>query len=196
MTVEPATRDRPQAPASTQESPPNTQTNRSLRKVVLTATTVVLAAAAIGVVSNLVRRQENLPWIQATPYELLVPCAEPVGQAQAIVARDALVLDKTSLLIDARATTEFAQRHIEHALNVPFDWLGPPVQDEVTRVTQMVTRSNAQRVIVYGDGDDPDSGREWARLLSGGGIRNVYYMDGGLPAFKVLFGDMHMEHQP
>jgi len=125
-----------------------------------------------------------------------VPCAEPVGQAQAIVARDALVLDKTSLLIDARATTEFAQRHIEHALNVPFDWLGPPVQDEVTRVTQMVTRSNAQRVIVYGDGDDPDSGREWARLLSGGGIRNVYYMDGGLPAFKVLFGDLHMEHQP
>jgi 3-mercaptopyruvate sulfurtransferase SseA len=159
------------------------------------ATIVVLAAAAIGVVSNMVRHKEKLSWIQATPYDLLVPCAEPVGQAQIIQASSPLVLDRTSLVIDARATSDYAAWHIERAISVPFDWLGPPVQDDVTRVTQMITRSNAKRVIVYGDGDNPDSGREWARLLSGGGIRNVSFIDGGAPAFRQLFKELHGEKQ-
>jgi 3-mercaptopyruvate sulfurtransferase SseA len=57
----------------------------------------------------------------------------------------------------------------------------------------MITRSNAKRVIVYGDGDNPDSGREWARLLSGGGIRNVNFIDGGAPAYWHLFKELHGE---
>ena len=167
MTVEPTTPDRPRVSSKAQVSSAAPEAKHTAPKVMRDATIVVVAAAAIGVVSNLVRHKEKLSWIQATPYDLLVPCAEPVGQAQIIQASSPLVLDRTSLIIDARSTSDYAQWHIGRAINVPFDWLGPPVQDDVTRVTQMITRSNAKRVIVYGDGDNPDSGGEWARLLSG-----------------------------
>ena len=195
MTVEPTTPDKPKVSSTARDSSAATEAKHGPSRAVRDATIVVLAAAAIGVVSNLVRHKEKLSWIQATPYDLLVPCAEPVGQAQIIQASSPLVLDRTSLVIDARATSDYAEWHIEHAINVPFDWLGPPVQDDVTRVTQMITRSNVKRVIVYGDGDNPDSGREWARLLSGGGIRNVSFIDGGAPAFRHLYKELHGEKQ-
>ena len=195
MTVEPTTPDKPKFSSTARDSSAATEAKHGPSRAVRDATIVVLAAAAIGVVSNLVRHKEKLSWIQATPYDLLVPCAEPVGQAQIIQASSPLVLDRTSLVIDARATSDYAEWHIEHAINVPFDWLGPPVQDDVTRVTQTITRSNAKRVIVYGDGDNPDSGREWARLLSGGGIRNVSFIDGGAPAFRQRFKELHGERQ-
>ena len=195
MTVESTTPDRPKVSNTALDSFAATAAKRAPPRAVRDATVVVVAAAAIGIVSNMVRHKEKLSWIQVTPYDLLVPCAEPVGQAQIIQAGSPLVLDRTSLVIDARATSDYAEWHIEHAINVPFDWLGPPVQDDVTRVTQMITRSNVKRVIVYGDGDNPDSGREWARLLSGGGIRNVSFIDGGASAFRNLFKELHGEKQ-
>lgn len=196
MTVEPATSDKLKVSSPAQDSSAATGAKTSPPRAVRDATILVIAAVTIGVVSNMVRHKDKLSWIQATPYDLLVPCPEPVGQAQTIQANSPLVLDRTSLLIDARTSSDYAEWHIEHAINVPFDWLGPPVKDDVTRVTQMIARSNAKRVIVYGDGDNPDSGREWARLLSGGGIRNVNFIEGGAPAFRTLFKELHGEKQP
>ena len=37
-------------------------------------------------------------------------------------------------------------------------------------------------MVVYGDGGDPDSGEQWAALLSGAGIKNVVFVKGGAPA--------------
>jgi hypothetical protein len=36
--------------------------------------------------------------------------------------------------------------------------------------------------MVFGDGQDPDSGEQLARELAGRGIRNVRFVQGGAPA--------------
>lgn len=156
----------------------------SVRRLLAEAAAIVLMGCLLGAVSNTVRRNERIKWVQDRPYDVLVPCSEPVGDAQVIQPESPRVIGIATLLIDTRSQPEFAEWHAPGAINVPFDWLGPPVQDDIKRVAQMVTRSKAKQVVVCGDGDDPDSGREWARLLAGGGIRNVYFVQGGSPALK------------
>jgi 3-mercaptopyruvate sulfurtransferase SseA len=154
-------------------------------KVVLRdAAVIVLVASAAGLVANAVRHEHRLAWIQQVPYEILVPCPEPVAEASEMTPTDPRVSDPKSLVIDARSASEFAVWHVPGAVNVPFDWLGPPLDAEVKSVAERAARSGATRVVVYGDGDDPDSGREWARLLSGARIKNVAYVNGGGPALE------------
>ena len=114
----------------------------------------------------------------------MVPCPEPVGDATAIEPKDSRVRASSSLFIDARSPEEYRVWHLPGALNLPFDWLGPPPDDEVKLVAERVARSRAKQLVVYGDGGDPDSGREWARLLAGARLRNVCYVVGGGPALR------------
>jgi hypothetical protein len=161
---------------------PKAHLDSSFTKVVRDAMVVVVGASCLGFAVNALRPKGSIPFVQPKPYDIVVPCAEPVGQANLAQPDDPRILGGQALVIDARSKSDFDAYHVPHAINVPFDWLGPPVGAEVTEVTQRVARSKAHWVIVYGDGDDPDSGREWARLLAGGGIKNVYYVDGGAKA--------------
>ncbi|MGC4068245.1 MAG: rhodanese-like domain-containing protein [Polyangiaceae bacterium] len=145
---------------------------------------ILLAGGTLGLLANLVHPRERLPWVATKPYDIVVPCPEPVGSASSVAANSSLLRDFTSLVIDARTEEAFGVWHWPGAINVPFDWLGPPVQAEVERLAKRVTATKAKRLVIYGDGDDPDSGREWARLLAGGGIRNVFYVEGGAPALQ------------
>lgn len=154
--------------------------SRILRDAAIT----VGLAIAIGLTVNALRPQGSIPLIQRQPYDIVVPCPEPIGEAKAIPANDPRLADPRSLLIDARTESEFDTFHLSRAINIPFDWLGPPVAGETAELAKRVARSHAQRVIVYGDGDNPDSGREWARLLAGGGIKNVFYITGGAKALR------------
>jgi rhodanese-related sulfurtransferase len=153
-------------------------------RVVRDAVLIVVGASAIGLAANSLRPRGSIPFVQTKPYDIVVPCPEPVGEAAPMKSNDPRVLESTSLVIDARSKSDYVAAHVPSALNVPFDWLGPPVANETAEVAQRVARSQARLVIVYGDGDDPDSGREWARLLSGGGIKNVYYIEGGARALE------------
>ncbi|MFC1643011.1 rhodanese-like domain-containing protein [Myxococcota bacterium] len=146
---------------------------------ILVAVTLIL-----GLASNALRPNDKIAWIQQEEYEILVPCPEPTGEVTAMAPDDPALKDSASLVIDARSPKEFGSWHVPKALDIEFDWLGPPIDEEVKRVAKQVAASQSHRVIVYGDGDDPDSGREWARLLSGGGIKNVFYVTGGGPALK------------
>ena len=147
------------------------------------AAIVVVACTAVALTVNAIR-SDGIKLVQEEEYDILVPCPEPVGDPEEIEANDPRVGAKTSLLLDVRSKEEFAAWHADGARNQPFDWLGPPVDAEVQVVARQVAASKAQRVVVYGDGDDPDSGREWAKLLSGARIKNVFFVKGGAPALN------------
>ncbi len=56
--------------------------------------------------------------------------------------------------------------------------------------------SNAARVVVFGDGRVPDSGREMARELAGRGMVNVFYVEGGWEAARGVLEPLDAEVQP
>lgn len=161
-----------------------TPAKRGTVVVILRDAAIVTALSVVtALVVNAVRA-EGIPLVQKEEYDILVPCPEPVGDPEKIAADDPRIKDDKSLLLDVRSKEEFTDWHLEGARNQPFDWLGPPVDEEVGTVAKQVAASRAQRVIVYGDGDNPDSGREWAKLLSGARIKNVFYVEGGAPALN------------
>jgi len=169
--------------AKTPDSTPSRQT--VLWQIGRDTAIVVVAAATLALGVNMLR-DNGIPLVQQEAYNILVPCPEAVGDAEQIPADDSRVLDERSLVLDVRLESDFKAWHLPGAENQPFDWLGPPVDKEVSEVAMKIAASGAHRVIVYGDGDDPDSGREWARLLSGARIKHVFYVQGGGPALSAL----------
>ncbi len=140
---------------------------------------VVALSAAFGLGANAFR-SPKLALIQKTPYETLVPCPEYKGNIAAIQPADPLVQDMKSLLVDARSREDFDAWHAPRAINIPFDYLAATPDAQIRGVVS----SGSQRVIVYGDGEDPDSGAELARELATKGIRNVFYLAGGAPLLR------------
>ena len=85
-----------------------------------------------------------------------------------------------TLRLDARDRAAFDAWHLPDAMHLEFDWVSP-VADAVLK---KVASSGAAAVVVYGDGGDPDSGRELGRELSGRGIRNVRFVEGGAASLR------------
>lgn len=150
---------------------------RGLRRVIIRMVFLVGLFALVGVGVNLLR-PSPLAWVADTPYDTLVPCPEGLGHADELKPGDPLLSVADSMVVDARAAAAFTAWHYPRATSVPFDYLEPPPADMV----RAILKSGARRVIVYGDGDDPDSGIELARELAGQGVRNVFYVAGGAPA--------------
>lgn len=159
-------------------------TPEKAKRILRQSVVIVLLGTASGILANLLHPLERLPWIATTPYEITVPCPEPVATVTTTAPTSKCLMDPTTHVIDARSKAEFAEWHVPGAVNAPFDWLGPPVKEEVSQLAKRVAASRSKQIVVYGDGDNPDSGREWARLLAGGGIRNVTYVEGGAPALR------------
>jgi hypothetical protein len=138
---------------------------------------IAVAAAAVALTFN-ATRSRGIELVRRQPYDILVPCTEAGGEVTDIPADAALISDRSSLLIDARSQAQFAQGHLPAAINIPFDYLAPTCDAQVRKVAS----SRAARVLVYGDGEDPDCGRELGRELSSKGVRNVMVIRGGAPA--------------
>jgi rhodanese-related sulfurtransferase len=156
---------------------------RALTRTVSEASLLVLASAAAGLAVN-AAADDGLPLVARRPYAILVPCPEPVGDARPVEASDPKIRAKDTLAIDARSREEFESWHLRGAMHLEFDWLGPPPDKEVALVAKKMAASRTRNIVVYGDGGDPDSGREWARLLSGARIKNVHYVVGGAAALN------------
>lgn len=147
--------------------------------IVRDAVFVLLLSVSLGLLVNFVR-PHGIPLIQKSEYQILVPCPEGAGEAPAMAAEAPEVQEARTLRVDARTPAEHAAWHPAGALNLPFDYLTPAPSAEVKRIAS----SGAARVVVFGDGNDPDSGEQLARELAGAGIRNVFFVAGGAPALQ------------
>lgn len=147
------------------------------------AVIITLLAAGIGLLSNSLR-EDGIPLVQKTEYQILVPCPETVGEAPALSPDDPALRGPGTLLVDARPSAEFAKDHLEGSRNVPYDYLMPTDP----AVVKDILKSGAKRVVVIGDGGDPDPGEHLAKELSGKGIRNVFFVRGGLAAIRAAGG--------
>lgn len=150
-----------------------------LRTPLRDAAVLLGASVAVGLAFNFLR-PSGLPLVASRPYAIFAPCPETRGEVEAVEAGDERISDGTTLIVDARSEEAFAAWHLPSAMNVPYDFLEAVGEDELERVA----RSGAKRVVVYGDGEDPDSGRELAREIAGKGIRNVMVVVGGAPALR------------
>jgi hypothetical protein len=151
----------------------------SLRVAARDAGLVLLGCAVVGGTFN-VLRPHGIPFLQKTAYQILVPCPEGSGEAPAVAATDAAVWERRTLLVDARAAADHQRWHPSGAMHLAFDYLEPAPKPEVHRIAS----SGAARVVVFGDGGDPDSGEQLARELAGAGIRNVFFVQGGAKALE------------
>ena len=133
-----------------------------------------LLLAVLGLLVNALR-SDGIPLVAKNAYEILVPCPEPLGEVFPMEPEE--LSSEGTLVLDAREPEEYADWHWTGSMNVPFDFLDPGPIDTVA----MLIRTEARRIAVYGDGDDPDSGRELGRELAGRGARNVYFVPGGAP---------------
>lgn len=153
--------------------------DETLKSTCRDAAWVVAVAFGLALGVNAVR-SDGLPLVADREYQVLVPCPEVGGEAAALAPTDPALRDPRTVLLDARDAAAFAAWHAPGARSVPYDYLAPTPQETVREILA----SGAARVVVVGDGDDPDSGRELARELAGRGLQNVAFVTGGAPALK------------
>jgi hypothetical protein len=145
---------------------------------------VASIAAAAGLFVNSFLNPNGIPLMAERPYDILVPCPEPGGEVTPVRVGEALTDSEGAFWVDARPPAEFGRWHHPQAVNVTYDYLDPTPDRIIEDLARSVARSKAQRVFVYGDGDDPDTGEQLARELSGKGIRNVFFIRGGAPKLR------------
>jgi rhodanese-related sulfurtransferase len=140
---------------------------------------VVVVSAVLALATNVVRSSGGIALVADKDYQILVPCPEHVGKpARALQPHQLKDERQTALLVDARDKEAYIQWHLPGAISIPYDYLEPNPEERKILDTQ------ARRVVVYGDGDSPDSGQQLANAISGKGLKNVFYIKGGAPALR------------
>ena len=147
------------------------------------AVIITAVAGAVGLLVNLFH-PEKIPYIAEEEYKILVPCPEPGGEVTPLEAGDPLVRAEDSFIVDARNSTEHQAWKLGEAMNIPYDYLEPIPDEALEALIEGIHKSGAHRVVVYGDGKDPDSGEQAGKEISGKGIKNVFFVKGGAPALR------------
>lgn len=138
---------------------------------------------AVGLLVNLAR-PDAIAFIADQPYELFVPCPEPGGQVTPIAADAPALLADDTFLVDARSREEFDAWRLRQAINISYDYLDPTPRETLQELAETIAQSRAKRVVVYGDGDAPDTGEQLAKEISGHGIKHVFFVEGGAPELR------------
>ena len=141
------------------------------------------AFSVVGLLANLVH-PERIPFIAEKEYEILVPCPEPGGEVSVIQPDDPVLQDQSTFVVDARPGEAFEKWSFRDAANVTYDYLDPTPPEVLQQLARSIARSGARRVAVYGDGDRPDTGEQLAKEISGHGIKNLSFIEGGAPALQ------------
>lgn len=127
-----------------------------------------------------------IPFIATKAYEILVPCPEPGGAVTSMEPTDPSLFLEYTFMVDAREKTDCGLWNFHNAMCVTYDYLDPTPATILTEVSRQIAKSKAQRVIVYGDGQRPDTGEQLGKEISGYGIKNVFFVKGGAPALRRL----------
>jgi predicted sulfurtransferase len=149
--------------------------------VIRDAAVVSLAAALVALAVNLFH-PEKIPLVAEEEYEILVPCPEPGGEVTAVEPGDPMLIAPDTFIVDARPATDFSKWRFRNAANVTYDYLDPTPGSVIQGLAKAIAKSRAKRVLVYGDGDLPDTGEQLGKEISANGIKNVYFIKGGYKA--------------
>ena len=141
---------------------------------------VVLAVSTVTALTWNALQSDGIPLIPDEPPSILVPCPEPVGDAEALPADQVAWGQAHDLVIDARPQTDFDNWHAPGAMHIIYDFLDPVSDDAVGDLVA----SGSRRIIIYGDGGPADTGKQLAQELSGRGVRNVGWVAGGVSAAR------------
>lgn len=154
--------------------------NQTVKTTVRDAVLIVVGCAAFALAFNGLRPSGGIPVVQREAYDLLVPCPDINAEVDPLEPTDPRLGAERTLVVDAREAEAFAAWHHPAARSVVYDFLDPLPEEKVREIA----RSGAAMVAVYGDGADPDTGRELAKEIASKGIRNVYFVRGGAPALR------------
>jgi rhodanese-related sulfurtransferase len=139
-----------------------------------------LMASGVALAVNALRPTNRLPLVAREPHEILRPCPETSGHAEPLEPGALRTGEPGLVLLDARSAEEFLAWHLPGARSLSFDYLTPVSREQVKELLRLRPR----RVVVYGDGDNPDSGEQMARQIAGLGLKQVHFVRGGAPALK------------
>jgi len=137
---------------------------------------LIILLACFSAISYNYFRLNGIQWIRQEPYNIFVPCPESMGEVVEYKLKDILNEPQRYHIIDARPKNEYVNQHYIGSINIPFDYLVPIPSSCLKRLAKI----KGKKIAVYGDGLDPDSGKELALEISGKGIKNVGYVYGGI----------------
>lgn len=157
---------------------------QGMGRVFVEAVVVAVVCGLVAVAVNAWLHPESIPFLADEEYDTMVPCPEPGGEVIAMGADDPALGQASSFVVDARDEQAYQGWHFAQALNLTYDYLDPTPEAAIESLAKAIARSRAQKVIVYGDGDDPDTGEQLGKEISGKGIKNVHFVKGGAPALK------------
>jgi len=144
-----------------------------LRDVVL----YLAVALVLGTVANLLPGRGLAWWGQGKQ----PPQAGVDFQWLDPVSADALRVSlPTVVFVDSRAASEFAARHVEGALSLPYTEIGSALTADV-----LDRLRSADAIILYGATPDADTEQLLAQELRSHGVPAPHILAGGFPAWEV-----------
>ncbi len=146
-----------------------------LFRIIRNSVIITIVVSVLAIIINFIH-PNRIPLVAKQPYEIYVPCPDTTGEVKEIDTKEFFSLSGESAVIDARIREEFEKWHFGGAVNIPYDFLAPVCPLKIKEIIAM----KKKYVIVYGDGEEPDSGKELAKEIAGKGVRNVYYLRGGI----------------
>ena len=160
-------------------------------KVVMQALLVVVASAAIAVVTNAVR-SDGIELVTDVEYEIFAACKDSEAESEAARVDQLQAQSPGAILyVDARPAEAFTHEHVEGSINIPYSALFGASDEDIAKVKQAAKEKKATTIVVYGLYEDPsapgevvDFAKPLAQQLVESGIAGAQHLEGGMEQLK------------